>query len=258
MIAARGEPAHVGIVVPTLGLRPAYLEQTLRSIADQDAAVHTVIVGPPQMVEVAEEYGAQFLPDPGGISAAINCGVASMPVDVRFVGWLGDDDLLADGSISTTADRLEARPDATACFGVCEYVDASGRLVWKSKMRQLAVLSAQIGPNLIPQPGSLVRRSAWQRLNGLDESLLYTMDLDLFLRLNRLGPILSSPQTVAKFRWHSDSTTVSGRASSLEEAYNVRRANGRRGLGWLITLAHKPTVWATVASARKVHEKAQG
>jgi GT2 family glycosyltransferase len=258
MITAGGEPARVGIVVPTLGRRPDYLEQTLRSIADQVEPVHTVIVGPPQLAKVAEEHGAQYLPDPGGISPAINQGVAALPARVRFVGWLGDDDLLAPHSVSTTADILEERPDATACFGVCEYVDADGNQVWTSAMRRFAVLSARIGPNLIPQPGSLVRRIAWQRLDGLDENLLYTMDLDLFLRLRQQGPILSTPETVAKFRWHSDSTTVSGRTASLQEAYSVRRANGGRGLGWLISLAYKPTVWATMASASRVHERAQG
>jgi GT2 family glycosyltransferase len=257
MITAGGKPARVGLVVPTLGLRPDFLVQTLRSIADQDVAVHTVLVGPPSVLEVAEEFGADYLPDPGGISAAINVGVAAMPGGVEFVGWLGDDDLLVQHSVHTVASLLEAHPRATAGFGVCEYVDASGRLVWTSKLRRLAVTASKIGPNLIPQPGSLIRRAAWQRIGGLDEGLRFTMDLDIFLRLEELGPIVSSAQTVAKFRWHPDSTTVSGRAASLQEAYDVRRMHAGRGLKWLVTLAYRPTVWATSASARKVQQKAQ-
>ena len=45
-------------------------------------------------------------------------------------------------------------------------------------------------PTLIPQPGSLIRRSAWEHVGGLDERLHYAMDLDLFLRLRRFGVIV--------------------------------------------------------------------
>lgn len=246
---------RVGIVVPTLGQRRDYLESTLSSLGQQDCRPLVIVVGPEELVEVAQRHEAAFLPDPGGLSRSINAGVAGLPEHIDYVGWLGDDDLLTQGSITTTARLLQSHPSATACFGVCEYIDDVGNIIWSSKARRLAVRTASIGPNLIPQPGSLFRRSAWEAVGGLDEELRYTMDLDLFLRLQKLGPVLSTPATVAQFRWHDDSTTVSGRRASLAEAYEVRKRHMPGSRHWLVAAAYRPTIWATLWSARRVQSK---
>lgn len=251
-----GQAPRVGIVVPTLGNRPDYLIETLKSVVDQGDATQAVVVGPPSLIELTEEFGASFCPDPGGLSTAINQGVASFPASVEFVSWLGDDDELTAGSVAATLDVLDENPEASACFGVCQYVDADGDGVWASRGRRLAPWIARFGPNLIPQPGSLIRRSSWERVGGLDERLHYAMDLDLFLKLRRVGPIVSTPATVAKFRWHPDSTTVSRRRDSLQEAFNVRKVNSSPSARWLVSASYWPTVWATLVAARQVEQRA--
>lgn len=254
-VGDRPAPPRVGIVVPTLGQRREYLESTLASLAQQDCRPAVIVVGPEELVEVAERHDAAFLRDPGGLSRSINVGVVSLPEQIEYVGWLGDDDLLTKGSLTSTARVLNSHPRAAACFGVCEYIDDAGRVIWASKARRLALRTASIGPNLIPQPGALFRRSAWEAVGGLDEELRYTMDLDLFLKLRKIGPVLSTPATVAQFRWHDDSTTVSGRRASLAEAYEVRKRHVRRSGRWLVAAAYRPTVWATLWSARGVQSK---
>lgn len=246
---------RVGIVVPTLGSRPDYLRGTLTSLAAQREPTQVVVVGPPNTISLAREFGALYCPDPGGLSTAINQGVAALPANVEFVSWLGDDDELTRDSVAATLAVLDKNPRASACFGVCQYVDASGEPVWASRGRQLAPWIARFGPNLIPQPGSLIRRSAWEHVGGLDERLHYAMDLDLFLRLRRFGVIRSTPQTVARFRWHPDSTTVSRRQDSLDEAFNIRKANSRPPARWLVSMAYRPTVWATLMAARQVEHR---
>jgi hypothetical protein len=56
----------------------------------------------------------------------------------------------------------------------------------------------------LPQPSVFFSREAFQRAGGLDTTLTYTMDLDLFLRLRRLYPLHCLDQRLAKLRQHRD------------------------------------------------------
>ena len=54
----------------TLGRRPTFLRQSLKSIQNQGIAVDIVMVAPldaPGIEETAREFGAELLPDPGSL-----------------------------------------------------------------------------------------------------------------------------------------------------------------------------------------------
>jgi GT2 family glycosyltransferase len=102
----------------------------------------------------------------------------------------------------------------------------------------------------------LIRRAAWEEVGGLDLSLRYSMDLDLLLRLRRLGPFVAVPSPVATFRWHTESLTVSQREASLAEAQEVKR----RQLGAIARtcapLWEGPVRYATRKAAGRVNARA--
>jgi hypothetical protein len=79
------------------------------------------------------------------------------------------------------------------------------------------------GPQLIPQPGSLFRRSSFEQVGGLDESLKWAFDLDLFLKLRKVGKFGFLKEPLAEFRWHEGSLSVGSRQGSVDEASKVRR-----------------------------------
>lgn len=214
------------IVVPTLGERPELLRKALASITGQGVPVDIIAVAPPGrgVEELVAEYGGRFLPDPvdGGQSGAINVGFAAAAVGTEFVAWLCDDDLLARGSLLATTTALRESPDATVAYGWCDYIDLEDRVVFRSRAGRIAAILLQWGPNLIPQPGSLMRYSDVAAVGGVDPTATVTMDLDLFLRLRARGRFISLPRTLASFRWHQDSLTVSGEKLSMEQADRVR------------------------------------
>ena len=59
---------------------------------------------------------------------------------------------------------------------------------------------------------------------GYDESLRFAMDLDMFLRLRSRGRFVSTPRTVASYRWHPDALTVANAISARALAGDVYRA----------------------------------
>jgi GT2 family glycosyltransferase len=215
------------MVVPTLGERPALLELSLTSIKTQDIDDLDLVVVAPRgrgMEAVADRYGARFVVDPGdgGLSGALNAGLAAGGDDTHYFSWLGDDDLLAPGSLRATIASLDADPDAVLAFGWCDYIDTDGRVVFRSRAGRLAAWMIRWGPNLIPQPGCLLRFADVRDVGGLDESVRLAMDLDLFLRLRSRGRFVALPRTLASFRWHSDSATVRAESVSMEESDQLR------------------------------------
>ncbi|MGA0230900.1 MAG: hypothetical protein ACO3L8_08965, partial [Ilumatobacteraceae bacterium] len=113
---------------------------------------------------------------------------------------------------------------ASAVYGRCRYIDVDGNQLWMNRSGRFAAPLMLFGPQLVPQPGSLLRRVDVDRLGGLDETLRWAFDLDLLLRLRReANGIRFMETTVAEFRWHSGSLSVGGRRGSVNEASVVRR-----------------------------------
>ena len=247
------------LVVPTLGTRPDHLRACLRSVSAQDRRPHMVLVGPDtkSVRAAAEECGADWLADPGSQTRAINAGIDAAPDSIRYVNWLGDDDLLEPGSLALTRAALEANPRATVAYGACRYIDESGRQLWVSKAGPWATRILGWGPDLIPQPGMLVRLEAWRRVGGVDESYRFAFDLDLLLKLKRLGPLIDVGAVVSSFRWHDDSLTVGDRDTNLAESERAKRdalSPSARSLAWLW---EKPVRAATRVAAWEVNRRAR-
>jgi GT2 family glycosyltransferase len=148
---------RVGIVVPTLGNRPDYLERCLRSIRAAGDA-HILLVGPPSFNSSDLKHSGlvdSLVVDPNaGLPAAINQGIKELPSHVEYVNWLGDDDLLTEGSLETTTRVLDNDAEAVMVFGSCDYINGDGQTVWVNKSGQWAVPLLRIGPDLIPQARS--------------------------------------------------------------------------------------------------------
>ena len=112
------------------------------------------------------------------------------------------------------------------------------------------------GPDLIPQPGMLVRLDAWRAVGGLDETYRFAFDLDLLLKLKRLGPLIDVGHVVSSFRWHPDSLTVGDRDTNLAESERAKRnALSPRARSWA-WLWEGPVRLATRVAAHEVNRRA--
>ncbi len=236
------------VIVPTLGQRPQFLTQSLASIrAAGDAYV--LLVAPADFD--AADLLAQGLIDSKAdevgrtLPAAIDQGFASLPEGIQFISWLGDDDLLRPGAIVVAETFLADHPETVVVYGRCDYIDETGKVLWTNRSGRWAAFLQHFGPNLVPQPGSLFRRSAYQAAGTLRTDLGWAFDLDIFLRLARVGRLSYLPKTLAAFRWHADSLSVGQRDNSVREASEVRRSFLPRWLRPLSGVWEAPVRWAT-------------
>ncbi len=250
----------VGIVVPTLGKRPEYLRQCLESIRSAGQA-HVLLVAPTSFDArslLPSELFDQVVVDPAsGLSAAINLGVESLPTSVEFINWLGDDDVLTEGSITTAARELEASKKVVMVFGSCDYINTEGEVVWKNRSGQWAVPLLRFGPDLIPQPGALFRRSAFDKVGALKSTYDWAFDFDLFIELSKIGELKFIDQTLAQFRWHPESLSVEFRKKSVNEASQVRVSHLPTCLQVISLLWEYPVKQATLMAGRRLSAQAK-
>ncbi|WBM79376.1 glycosyltransferase [Cryobacterium breve] len=227
--------AQIGMVIPTLGTRPTWLRGTLDSIFGQigvDIQVVIVTPRPDEVTKIAIGTPARvFASDTPGISAAVNEGWAELR-DATYLAWLGDDDLLAPGSLQISQMALGRNDMASATYGNVRYIDAENETLFVTHPGRIARAYLPWGKDLVPQPGSLFRRTAIDAVGGLDTSLRYAMDFDIFLKLRTVGPLLYLPTEVAAFRLHPGSITGANRSSVEAEEVRARthsaRVNGLR------------------------------
>ena len=218
----------IGIVIPTLGDRPEYLNESIESIR-RGGDSYILIVRPVKARSIDENLAVKvdrIIDDPGtGLARAINEGIRSLPTEIEFASWLGDDDRLTAGSLDKATTALEDESAAVFVFGQCQYIDGAGNFIWLNKSGKWTSPLMLCGPQLIPQPGSLFRRSSFEMVGGLDESLKWAFDLDLFLKLRRQGKFLFIKEPLAEFRWHEGSLSVGSRQGSVDEASKVRQSH---------------------------------
>jgi hypothetical protein len=83
----------------------------------------------------------------------------------------------------------------------------------------------RVGPNLVPQPGSMFSRHAYNEVGGLDSSYGWAFDQDLFTRIGRKFRVKYVQRTLASFRWHEDSLSAGSRDGSVMESSRIRVKN---------------------------------
>jgi GT2 family glycosyltransferase len=248
----------VGIVVPTIGQRPEYLPLALKSIREAGNA-YVLLVG-------NKGFDATSFLDSGlvnkyldeedpGLAAKINFGFRALPEQIQYINWLGDDDLLTKGSLEVALDRITQKDQPVLVYGGCEYIDPKGNSLFTNKSGAWAVPLLRFGPQLIPQPGALCRRDAFEKIGGLSQEFGWAFDFELFLSLSKMGKAVFVPKVLAKFRWHPGSLSVSRRAESVREASKVRVSHLPRILKPVSLIWEYPVRIATYLAGQRVSRK---
>jgi GT2 family glycosyltransferase len=243
----------VTIAVPSYN-QGRFLDEALTSLLDQDLPVEIFVADAGSTdgsIDVIKRFESRLAGwrshADRGQAAAINEGIArgSAP----YAGWLNSDDTLLGGGLKRLVDALERQPSTPAAYGkVWNHVEAteSRQPVWVEPFseRRLALRC------IISQPGTLVRRSAWEAVGGLDESLGMAIDYDLWWRLYKnFGALEFVDDFVALNRDHADTKTNTQRQLHYREAMAiVRKYHGRVPLKWW--LAQPYAVWLKAVANR--------
>lgn len=166
----------------------------------------------------------RIIQDPGlGLPEAINEGVRLMPDFIKYVGWLGDDDLLTPNSLRNVLHIFNSNRNVVATFGACSYIDENGHELFVNKSGSWAIKYMNFLPNLIPQPGSVFRRDTFEKIGGVKSTYPLAFDFELFFNLRKCGEIKYISEIQSSFRWHPDSMSVDQRMHAVRQTSAMRK-----------------------------------
>ena len=236
----------VTIAVPSFN-QGRFLDDALSSIFQQQVPVEVFMLdggSTDNSFEVIQKWAPQLSGwrsrADEGQAAAINEGIAlgSAP----FVCWLNSDDWFLPGGLSALLGALQAHHDAPAVYGRSwNLVQKTGKQtpVWVEPFdeKRLALRC------IVSQPATLIRRSAWDAVGGVDGQLHMAMDYDLWWRLyKQVGALHFLDEFVAANRDHEAPKTKTLRRRHYQEAMAVvRKYHGHVPLKWW--LAQPYAVW---------------
>ncbi len=236
----------VTIAVPSYN-QGRFLDDALASIFSQDLAIEVFVLdggSSDNSLDVIRKWAPRLAGwrshADQGQAAAINEGIArgSAP----YVCWLNSDDWFLPGGLKKLLTFLQENMTAPMVYGrAWNVVDGSGKRypVWVEPFDEHRLALRCI----VSQPATLIRRTAWNAIGGVDESLHMAMDYDLWWRLSRLdGSLQYIDDYVAVNREHQDTKTRTKRRLHYKEAMMVvRRHYGRVPLKWWV--AQPYAVW---------------
>ena len=218
----------VGVVVPTIGERPQYLETTLKSIREAGESF-IVLVGragfDASSYQNAGLVDLYIDEDEPSVPNKINQGFRALPKNIEYITWIGDDDLLAPGALAIAVQALDKPERPVLVFGHCQYIDSDGRDVLVKRSGAWAVPLLRFGPQLIPQPSAFFRRDVFEKVGGLSDKFQFAFDFDLFIKLTKIGKSVFIDEILSSHRWHETSLTFSRRWDSVREASRARGSN---------------------------------
>lgn len=168
-----------------------FLPRALESLAVQKGPVSVALLdasGDPRVRETADRFGDLIAyrrhgPD-GGQSDAILEGWANVEGD--WIGWLNADDILMPDALEKIMHKHQSDPSLEIIYGHSSILNHAGDMTgYHYNVETPGDRLLQSG--IISQPSCLFSRAAYERAGGLNRSLHYVMDWDLWIRMYKAG-----------------------------------------------------------------------
>jgi glycosyltransferase involved in cell wall biosynthesis len=127
--------------------------------------------------------------------------------DGDILAWLNSDDMYLPGALRAASSFFQSHPDISLLYGDAYYCDAASNVLGRYPVEDFD-LARLAYFNFICQPSSFFRREAFAKVGGVDTSLHYGMDYDLFIKMGREFPCGYLHEYLSKFRLHDTSKTM--------------------------------------------------
>jgi glycosyltransferase involved in cell wall biosynthesis len=204
---------RITVVTPSFN-QAQYLEQTIRSVLDQDYPNLEYIVvdggssdGSAHIIRRYADRLAWWVSEKdNGQSHAINKGFAHASGDVY--GFINSDDVLYPGALETVGKTYTA--GAKWVLGWVRMIEADGG-EWPQLPQTMSATPDWFVRNPVPQQASFWAADLWKALGPFREDLRYTFDYEYWLRMRFKAGVEPTVvhRCLGSYRLHESSKTVS-------------------------------------------------
>ena len=136
------------------------------------------------------------------------------------VARMDADDIAHPDRLRRQWNVLEGRPDVVAVGTLCNGIDANGRQVrprdrWRLLRRSLCIP--------FPHGSAMFRREVFDQVGGYDEASAGAEDQALFLRMASRGRVLTLPDMLYSYRYHTSNATLFNSMHAVYEDHSQKR-----------------------------------
>jgi glycosyltransferase involved in cell wall biosynthesis len=221
----------VSIVTPSLN-QARFLPEAIESVRAQTYSPieHVVVDGASTdgTVDILREHDElRWVSEPdGGQSEALNKGFALASGDI--LGWLNADDAYLPQAVARGVETLTGS-GAGLVYADVTRVNDDGVNPRRVRSRPRWDLWTELNDgNGVYSPSVFFTREAFEGVGGIDESLHFTMDYDLWLRIGRAYGARHHDEVWSVQRIHDAAKTIRGYEDFWPERLAVSRKHGGR------------------------------
>lgn len=206
---------RISIVTPSYN-QGQFLEETIRSVIYQNYPNLEYIVmdggSTDNSVEIIEQYKKHLTywvsEKDDGQADAINRGFEKASGDI--IAWINSDDYYLKGALRAIAAEFSKAPEAELIVGGYLVIRENGKKICKYYSFPQDFNSLLCAGQLFGQMSCFWKKDVFGDVKGLDASLRFCFDYDLFLKLTQRKPAIGLNRIIATFRLHdhSKSSTI--------------------------------------------------
>ena len=202
----------VSIVTPSFNKGP-YIEETILSVRNQSYSniEHIIIDGgsTDETLSILEKYSGDITwisERDNGQSDAINKGWKRARGDI--IAYLNADDTYSRDAVRIVVKFLNEHPDVGLVYGDGILTDETGKFLRHYRSGEFSLRNLIYCKDNILQPTVFIRRTVYETIGGIDETLHLAMDLDYWIRAGLLFRISYLPTPLATAKIYGDAKSV--------------------------------------------------
>lgn len=214
----------LSVLIPTFN-GAAYVADALASIAHEcDSGIQCIVVDGGSQDETvaivnsfADRLDLTVLERTESRNWVSKTNLALAQATAPHACLLCHDDLWLAGRTVAMRGLMSQAPDAALYVHAVRFIDSNGRALghwtcpWPAAPPAISseqALAALIVQNFIASPAPVFRTDLARAVGGLDETLWYTADWDLWLKLATHGRVAYCERALAAYRIHANSETM--------------------------------------------------
>lgn len=213
---------RISVITPSFN-QGEFLEETVQSVINQNYPNLEYIVidggSTDTSIEIIKKYESHLAywvsEKDNGQSHSVNKGFRRATGEI--IGWLNSDDTYLQNAFERIITLFKDNPDVDVIYGNFVYIDNHGNWLRKRKVFKNLTIEMLLDHDYIGQPALFFRRSIFEKIGYLDESLHYSMDWDFVIRLRKNYAMLHCPFYLATYRVNKNTKT------SLEATTEYKR-----------------------------------
>ena len=152
----------------------------------------------------------------------------------EFVAVMDGDDVAMGDRFARQVEFLRTHSEVVCVGSAVNWIDPQGRYLGHCPMPESDDEIQRLllgGISLLHHPCTMARREMLLRAGGYNESMVASVDLDLWLRLGELGKLANLPEVLLHYRLHPRSITNARQQRQTDDALQAcQRAWRRRGI----------------------------